>query len=102
MTADRCEFKTCMFKDVLLAGGTNTVVATGNYGGQAVSDEVTWNFDNDGIYIAAGALETGLQSSDGKHFGSDNFFVHLTNSCTGTSAVTDFATRSHWRMAPTP
>jgi beta-galactosidase len=83
MTADQCEYKTCVFENVLLDRGANRVTVIGDHNGQAVNDEVTWTFDNDGVYIAAGALETGLQSSDGQRFGSDNFFVGGTPTLEG-------------------
>jgi beta-galactosidase len=74
MTADQCALSTCVFEDVRLNRGANAVVAVGDHAGQSVQDEVVWNFNNDGIYIVAGELMTGLMSSDGRHFGSDNFF----------------------------
>lgn len=90
MTADQCEYKSCVFEDVLLNWGANTVVAVGNHDGENARDEVTWNFTNDGIYIIAGEMMSGLMSSEGKHFGSDNFFNGGTPTLEGVEGdITD-------------
>lgn len=81
-TAAECVLRVCEFKGVALQAGSNVVSAVGNHGSASVSDAVTWTLSNDNaqnIYIAAGQLTTGFQSSDsllGSHrYGSDNFFV---------------------------
>jgi beta-galactosidase len=85
---------TCVIRNVKLGRGTNTVVAAGYYGGQGkrasvanhaaagdtvVSDTVSWSMTASDINIAAGQLETGLTSSAGARFGSDNFFIGGTS-----------------------
>ena len=76
MTVEQCEQSTCVFQDVTLADGANTVTAVGTHGGEMVEDTVEWTYEDDGsIGIAAGRLATGYESSDGILFGSDDFFV---------------------------
>ena len=70
-----CPMATCEFKDVLLQPGENTVTAEGRYAGKSVRDTVHWNFESDGVHIAAGRLATGYIAADGRRFGSDNFFL---------------------------
>jgi beta-galactosidase len=75
MSADQCEFRTCVFQDVRLSPGANRVVAVGDHGGEAVEEDmVEWTLAATGINIAAGQLATGFRSSEGALFGSDNFF----------------------------
>lgn len=74
MTADQCEQRACLFEDVRLQMGPNTITATGNHGGQLVADSVEWNFEAEAIRIAAGRLATGYVASDGARYGSDEFF----------------------------
>jgi beta-galactosidase len=73
-TADRCEQKTCIFEDVPLALGANTVTATGNHAGAAITDSVEWSLATSDPSIAAGRLTTGYVSKHGVRFGSDEFF----------------------------
>lgn len=82
LAAAQCVLKVCEFKNVQLQPGANTVVAEGVHGGSTVSDLVSWNLAAErvnNLFIAAGQLTTGLQSTDpllGNHrFGSDKFFV---------------------------
>jgi beta-galactosidase len=75
MVQAECRLKTCIFKKVPLRQGPNKLVVVGNHGGKSVTDSVDWSLDANDINIAAGQLETGLTSSTGARFGSDNFFV---------------------------
>ena len=82
LTAAQCPLKACKFANVPLHVGANTLVAQGTHGGSTVTDTVTWNLSADNannVYVAAGQLTTGFQSSDpllGSHrYGSDNFFT---------------------------
>lgn len=74
-TAQECPHAVCVFKGVRLQRGENTVTATGRHRGKAVSDAVRWNYDVDGVHIAAGWVATGYVAEDGRRFGSDNFFL---------------------------
>jgi beta-galactosidase len=75
MTANQCEFRTCVFQDVRLGPGTNRVAAVGDHGGSSVTDSVVWFLNNsDDVSIAAGRLATGYVSSQETRFGSDSFF----------------------------
>jgi beta-galactosidase len=74
MAATQCEQRTCVFKNVRLGPGENSVVAVGNHGGKQVSDTVQWSLSTRDINIAAGRLATGLVTSGGARFGSDHFF----------------------------
>jgi beta-galactosidase len=77
MSAAACPLRTCVFKDVVLQPGQNTVVAHGQHGKRTVSDVAGWRLgqDNvDNVYMAAGQVATGFVSSDGHRHGSDNFF----------------------------
>lgn len=77
-----CPLKVCEFKNVALQTGNNSVTVTGTHGSESVTDAVSWNLAEENaknLFIAAGALTTGLLSNDsllGAHrYGSDNFFV---------------------------
>lgn len=74
MTRSQCRLMTCVFRNVALRRGSNRLEATGRSGGQEVRDTVEWQMNADGINIAAGQIESGLKSSSGTRFGSDNFF----------------------------
>ena len=77
-SAADCNKKVCEFKGVVLDVGSNKLVAEGQHQGKSVTDTVGWNLaqsNADNVYIAAGQLTTGFQSSSGERFGSDNFFV---------------------------
>jgi beta-galactosidase len=86
MTADQCPQRTCLFEDVRLRPGGNTVVATGQHGGTRVTDSVTWTLNAGDVNIAAGRLATGYVSSQGTRFGSDDFFVGGANDGLGEEA----------------
>jgi hypothetical protein len=75
MTADQCPFRTCIFEDVLLGLGDNTVAAVGTHGDESVRDEVSWTLGSLDVNIAAGRVAAGLISPEGDLFGSDNFYV---------------------------
>lgn len=74
MTADQCDQRTCLFNDVQLVPGVNSVTATGNHAGAVVGDAVEWSWNGGDINIAAGRLASGYVSSTGVRFGSDDFF----------------------------
>jgi beta-galactosidase len=61
---------------VQLETGPNTVEARATIDGKVLTDDVTWNAPNPaaGLRFLAGTL-TGVTTSDGVRFGSDNFFV---------------------------
>ncbi len=74
---DQCVLKSCVFKDVALKAGTNTIVAEGKHGAKTVKDTVSWNLSDDNarnIYLIAGQPTTGFVSTSGHRYGSDNFF----------------------------
>ena len=75
-SAAQCPLRTCVFERVVLQPGKNVVAARGTRGGVQSADEVVWTLANGtDVNIAAGQLATGLTSSDGKKYGSDNFFM---------------------------
>ena len=69
---------TCLFKDVVLAAGSNLLTAAGSRDGKPAADTVVWTLTNDNAvntYIAAGQATTGfMQASTNAMFGSDNYF----------------------------
>jgi beta-galactosidase len=77
-TAADCPLRTCVFNDVTLDEGANRVEARGTHGGAVVADTVNWTLAPDNarnVYLAAGRIATGLVSSSGHRYGSDNFFA---------------------------
>ncbi|MFL6636252.1 MAG: glycoside hydrolase family 2 TIM barrel-domain containing protein [Massilia sp.] len=77
-TAADCPLRTCVFNDVTLDEGANRVEARGAHGGAVVADTVDWTLAPDNarnVYLAAGRIATGLVSSSGHRYGSDNFFA---------------------------
>jgi beta-galactosidase len=74
-TMTQCEQKTCVFEDVRLEPGANTVTATGHYGAELLTDSVEWTYAGEAIRIAAGRLATGYVAKDGARYGSDEFFA---------------------------
>ncbi|WP_170851060.1 glycoside hydrolase family 2 TIM barrel-domain containing protein [Collimonas sp. OK607] len=69
---------TCLFKNVALTVGTNSLVATGSRSGKNAVDEASWTLSSDNasnVYIAVGQAATGFISSTGHRYGSDNFFA---------------------------
>jgi beta-galactosidase len=73
--AHECPQATCVFHDVRLRRGENVVEAEGRHGGKRVTDAVRWSLNNEEVNIAAGWVATGYVASDGRRFGSDNFFL---------------------------
>ncbi len=76
--AAACPLRTCVFERVALDEGNNLIEARGAHGAGMVRDTVEWTLAPDNarsIYLAAGQIETGLVSSAGHRYGSDNFFV---------------------------
>lgn len=80
MTAPQCVQRTCVFRQVRLNPGSNTLVATGNHAGTPVSDSGLWSLNTSDVNIQAGRVATGYVSSQGTRFGSDDFFVGGTGS----------------------
>ncbi len=77
-TAAQCAWKTCVFPNVKLSAGTNSIVAEGSHAGKAAVDTASWNLSADNannVYIAAGQVTTGFKSTTGHRYGSDNFFT---------------------------
>jgi beta-galactosidase len=73
-----CPQRTCVFENVRLDEGVNRIEARGLHGTTRISDSVEWRLSPDNarnIYLAAGQIATGLVSSDGHRYGSDNFFA---------------------------
>jgi len=71
-----CPDRICIWPAVALQPGENAVTAKAVVGGQKLEDTVTWTAPDaaKGLRIRVGSL-TGLTSSTGVRFGSDNFFV---------------------------
>jgi beta-galactosidase len=71
-----CPEHICVWSDVRLAGGANTISVRANVEGRELSDTVAWNSPDpaSGLNILAGTL-TGVTTADGVRFGSDDFFV---------------------------
>ncbi len=70
-----CHDKVCVWPNVRLAAGQNTVAATGLFGGEAVSDSILWQLDaeqTDSYRIDAGTVIAGKAA---QQFGSDAFFT---------------------------
>jgi beta-galactosidase len=74
-TARDCPMATCVFRDVRLRRGENVVEAEGRHGGKRVTDTVRWALETDEVNIAAGWVASGYVSSEGRRFGSDDFFL---------------------------
>jgi beta-galactosidase len=76
LTAAQCPLRTCVFERVALRRGKNVITARGTRGTSTSADEVAWTLSNPGqVNIAAGQIATGLETSDGTRYGSDNFFT---------------------------
>jgi beta-galactosidase len=76
-SAAECPLHSCVFEQVVLDEGANRLVAEGTHGATVVRDAVEWMLAPDNVrnvYLAAGQIATGLMSSDGHRYGSDNFF----------------------------
>lgn len=77
LASDECGLRTCVFEDVPLVAGANTVTASGMHGGEAITDTVEWTLLEaavDTMGISAGRLQTGYLSASGVRYGSDDFF----------------------------
>ena len=70
-----CPDRICVWPGVRLDPGENIVAASAQRGGAALTDSLRWTAPDaaEGLHIRAGHL-TGLTASDGRRFGSDNFF----------------------------
>jgi len=82
-TLSDCDQNVCVWPDVALAGGENTVVARGNFPAGPVEGAVTWQLDEeqrDAFRIDSGAV---VAASAQAQFGSDDFFAG------GTAGSTD-------------
>lgn len=71
-----CPERVCVWLGVRLDLGENTIAATAQRGDAALSDTLRWTAPDvaAGLNIRAGHL-TGMRTSDGLRFGSDNFFT---------------------------
>lgn len=71
-----CPERICVWPGVRLDPGDNTLAATARRGDAALSDTLRWTAPDAaaGLNIRAGHL-TGIATSDGLRFGSDNFFT---------------------------
>ena len=75
-SAAQCPLRTCVFERVVLQPGKNVVAARGTRGGdKRRRGGLDTRRTATDVNIAAGQLATGLTSSDGKRYGSDNFFT---------------------------
>jgi beta-galactosidase len=70
-----CRDAICVLPVARLKPGSNTITASADFAGKAVSDSVIWNAQDvaTGLRIDAGAF-SGHVASDGMRVGSDNFF----------------------------
>jgi beta-galactosidase len=71
-----CPDRICVWNGIVLSPGANEIVATGSFPKGDVEDRTQWHLSDAAArntYIDCGALVAG--ASDGKHFGSDRFFV---------------------------
>ena len=71
-----CPDHICVWHDVALKAGSNSVRVNASIHGKELTDTVSWNAPDaaTGIRIKSGSL-TGVTTGDGQRFGSDNFFV---------------------------
>jgi beta-galactosidase len=74
MLAEECPQRACVFEEVRLSPGANSIEVSGDHAGEPVTDSVEWTMNASGINIAAGRLATGYVSTQGTRFGSDDFF----------------------------
>ena len=70
-----CPQRICVWPDVALAPGENTVVARGNFSGGVIADEVNWSLSRDAA--RAFRIDTGaiVAAPTSPRFGSDAFFI---------------------------
>jgi beta-galactosidase len=71
-----CPDRICVWPGVRLQPGDNTVTATAQQGGKTLTDALQWTAPDaaNGLNVRAGHL-TGITTSNGLRFGSDNFFT---------------------------
>ncbi len=71
-----CPDRICVWPGVRLRAGDNRVAASAERDGKALTDSVNWTAPDaaKGLHVRAGHL-TGLTTSAGLRFGSDNFFT---------------------------
>lgn len=71
-----CPDRICIWPGVRLRAGDNRVTASAERNGKALTDSVSWTAPGAarGLHVRAGHL-TGLTTSAGLRFGSDNFFT---------------------------
>lgn len=71
-----CEDRVCVWRDVKLRAGANTLTASAEFSGRTVTDSVNWNGPHPakGVRINSGDL-VGHRAADGQLVGSDNFFA---------------------------
>lgn len=71
-----CPEHICVWRDVTLKPGSNSVQVRASVNGKQLDDNVSWTAPDAaaGMRIKSGSL-TGSTTSDGQRFGSDNFFV---------------------------
>lgn len=74
-TLDDCPFMVCVWPEVALREGENTIVASGTFATGTVEDRVTWHLAPS--QAAAFRIDSGavLAAQTDVRFGSDNFFV---------------------------
>lgn len=91
-----CADRTCVWNGTVLSPGTNNIVATGSFTDGDVTDRVQWHLSDAAATdtnIDCGALVAG--ASDGKRFGSDEFFEGGTAEMISGPAVA-------WGRPPVP
>lgn len=88
-----CPDRICVWPEVRLDPGENALAASAKHGEATLTDSLRWTAPDTaaGLHIRAGHL-TGITTSDGIRFGSDNFF-------TGGSA-SDLRLAGRTRLAP--
>lgn len=71
-----CPERVCVWRNVHLRAGANTISVEAKINGKQLADTMTWNAPDaaKGLHILAGTL-TGVTTAQGTRFGSDNFFV---------------------------
>jgi beta-galactosidase len=70
-----CEARVCVWREVKLRAGANTLTASADFSGNVVADSGQWNAPDAarGLRIDAGDV-VGHRGPDGQQVGSDNFF----------------------------
>jgi len=98
-----CPERICVWHEVRLAAGPNTVEVHAAIQGRTLSDTVTWNAPDPaaGLHILAGTL-TGVTTADGQRYGSDNFFVGGSGRSLTPLAILDPSVKRVVRGTNTP